>query len=222
MTDAALPPPAAASPGVIPPAAATPPPAPPPAAPGAPAVARPRLNLDPATLRQTLIVAGVIAGLFFGSQILNEALPSGGQDQVKPGNPIAIGPNAQVTPLEGWVSSPHQSGSGIVLEKGVVALDLYPETFGQNAGDLAAAYLDVLKKQATQLTASNTETASSTNGSAARFTYQGIFGDNAIEGEVTAIVVGGQAVIADAWSRQGSLSQALGEVHQMIQTIEVK
>lgn len=211
MTDAALPPP---PPAALPPPAAMPPPA--------PVVARPRLNLDQATLRQTLIVAGVIAGLFFGSSILNEALPSVGGSQGRAGNAVAIGPNAQITPLEGWAASPHPNGSGIVLEKGVVAVDLYPDASGQNAGDLAAAFRDFIKGAATQATTSDVKTASETNSSAASFTYQGIFGDNTLEGEVLVIVRGGQAVIADAWAPQGKLGQALGEVHEMIKSIEVK
>lgn len=213
MTDFALPPPAMAPP----PPAVTPPPVPPPPS----AVARLAGGLDPATRRQSIIVAGVLAAFFFGSQILNEALPAGG-GQVRPGTPVAIGGGAEITPLEGWVARDHENGFGIVLEKGTVVLDLYPETVGQNAGDLAAAYLDVLKAQATQLTASDMESATGATGSAARFTYEGIFGDNAIEGEVTALFTNGQGVIADAWAPQGRLSQALDEVRQMIQTIEVK
>ena len=203
MTDVALPPP---------PAAVAPPPA--------PAVARPRLNLDPATRRQSFIVAGVIAALFFGSQILNEALPSGG-NEVRPGSPIPIGQKARITPLEGWLPSARDNG-GVRLEKGVVVLDLSAETIGQDAGDLARAYLEqVLQRAATQLTTTDVETATTANGSAARFSYQGIFGGSAFEGEVTTVFAGGQGVIADAWTVQGSLTTLLGEVHQMLETIEV-
>ncbi len=207
MTEAVLPPPPAVAP----------PPAPPPSA-----VARLAGGLDPATRRQALIVAGVLAASFFGSQILNEALPAAGGGQVRPGTPIAIGEGIEITPLEGWIASDHDNGFGIVLEKGTVALDLYPETVGQNAGELANAYLDVLEAQATQLTASDMESATGATGSAARFTYEGIFGDNAVEGEVTAVFASGQGIVADAWSPQGRLSQALDEVHHMIQTIEVR
>ena len=212
MTEVVLPPP----PAVAPPAVA-----PPAAAPPAPAAAarRPSLNLDPATRRQTIIVAGLIAALFFGSQILNEALPS---RQARPGNPIAIGQRAQITPFEGWVTSEPQSGV-VRLAKGVVVLDLSAQTVGQNAGDLATAYLEqVLRPGATQLTATDIETVRTANGSAARFSYQGIFGDNTIEGEVTTFFAGGQGVIADAWSPQGRLQQALSEVHAMLETIQVR
>jgi hypothetical protein len=182
-------------------------------------------SLDPATRRPTFLVAAIMAGLFFGSQIVNEALPTGGTDQALPGNPIPIGAHAQITPVDGWVASPHTDGSGIRLEKGVVVVDLFPETFGQSAGDLAAAYRDeVLVAGATQLNATDIETTTVANGSAARFLYQGIFpeADSAIEGEVTAVFVAGQGIVSDAWSRQGSLGQLLGEVHLMLGTLEVQ
>jgi hypothetical protein len=228
MTEAALPPSPAGSPP-----AAVPIPAPPPAAPsgtaavsGGGAGARGRgvlAGLDPATRRPTFIVAAIIAGLFFGSQILNEALPTA-TDQAVAGTSIAIGQIGRITPLPGWVPTAGQNGA-IRLEKGVVAVDVFPETTGQNAGDLANAYLEqVLRAGATQLTATDIEIASTSLGSAARFSYQGIFPEaqSPIEGEVTAVYASGHGVIADAWSRQGSLSQLLAEVHEMIDSIEVK
>lgn len=222
MQEAALPPPPAAP--VPPPAAA---PAPPPAAAAPPPTAalRSRLGaLDPATRRQTFVVAAVIAAMFWGTQILNEAIPANAKDQAAAGQPVAIGDGARITPLGGWVSSPHESGTGIRLEKGVVVIDLYPETVGGNAGALAAAYLEqVLRTSSTQLTATDTEVATTPNGTAARFSYQGMFSgvDTALEGEVTALFVGGQGVLADAWSGRGDLASLLGEVHDMLQTIEV-
>ena len=186
-----------------------------------------RPGLDPATRRQTFIVAAVIAALFYGSSVLNEALPAHAADQgtvVVAGEPLTIGDGVRITPVDGWVSSPHDNGAGIRLEKGVVAIDLYPETLGGNASALAAAYLeDILKPGATQLTSTEPEVVTGPDGTAARFAYQGIFEgvDVPIEGEVTAIFIGNQGVIADAWSRQGELSGLLAEVHAMLDTIEI-
>jgi hypothetical protein len=213
VQEAALPPPAAAP---VPPPAAPPPPP--------PMARRSRLGgLDPATRRQTFVVAAVIAALFWGTQILNEAVPANAKDQAAAGQAVAIGDGVRITPLDGWVASPHASGTGIRLEKGVVVIELYPETVGGNAGALAAAYLEHLKTGTTQLTATDTEVATTPNGTAARFSYQGMFSgvDTALEGEVTALFVGGQGVLADAWSGRGALASLLGEVHDMLQTIEV-
>jgi hypothetical protein len=181
-------------------------------------------GLDPATRRPTFIVAAILAGFFFGSQVLNEALPARADDQVVPGLPVVIGSNATVVPLAGWLVSTFDEGSGIRLEKGSVALDLFPGT-SQNAGSLLEAYFEqVLKEQATEITTSETETASSANGSAARFSYQGLFigADGAIEGEVTAVAAAGHGVIADAWAPQGRLESLLEEVREMVDTIAVQ
>ena len=207
MTDAAIPPPAV---GALP----APPPEP---------AARPT-PLDPGTRQQTVIVAAVLGALFFGSQVLNEALPANAADQ-RPGEPVVIVERARITPFGGWVATPHDGGSGLRLEKGIVAIDLYEETVGDDAGELATAYLeDFLRTSSTQLTASDVEMVTTTNGTAARFTYQGLFTgvDVAIEGEVTAIFVEGAGVLADAWSTQGGLGELLDEVRAMLETVEVR
>ena len=195
----------------------------------APAAARlgataPPTGLDPGTKRQTAIVAAVLGALFFGSQVLNEALPANAADQ-RPGEPVVIVEDARITPFGGWVATPHDGGSGLRLEKGIVAIDLYEEAVGDDAVELATAYLDdVLRTSSTQLTASDVEIVTTLNGTAARFTYQGMFTgvDVAIEGEVTAIFLDGAGVLADAWSTQGDLDELLHEVHAMLDTVEFR
>ncbi|GEM_PF-6592234 len=202
-------------------------PTPPPAPPAAAAQVARRVGgaFDPATRRQTVIVAAILAALFFGTQVLDEALPaaaSPGEIATAAGDAVPIGDGWQITPLDGWVASTHDSGSGIRLEQGVVVVDLFPEP-SNSASELAQDYLDqALKANATQLTASDIETATEPGGPAVRFSYQGIFqeADGAIEGEVTSIVAGGHGVVADAWSSQGDLGSALGEIHQMLESIE--
>jgi hypothetical protein len=57
----------------------------------------------------------------------------------------------------------------------------------------------------------------------ARSTYDGIFKNAGhLEGEVSTQVFGSTGVVVDAAARQGTLSGALGEVHQMLGTIEVR
>ncbi|HYK96426.1 MAG TPA: hypothetical protein VE011_11275 [Candidatus Dormibacteraeota bacterium] len=200
------------------------PPGPPPQATAAPTAHRPGGAFDPATRRQTLIVAAILAAMFFGTQVIDEALPAAaaqGSIATVPGDAVPIGNGWQITPLGGWLASAHDRGLGIRLEKGVVVVDLFPEPYG-SAGELATGYLDqALKANATQLTASDIGAATEPGGSAARFTYQGIFqeADGSIEGEVTAIVAGGDGVVADAWSGQGDLGGALDEIHQMVESI---
>lgn len=216
MHDAAPPPPAGAPDPVV-----TPPPvqAAPPALRGS--------FLDPTSLRPTVIVAIIIAALFYGTQILNEALPAAASEvPVSAGGSVEIGQGATIAPVAGWVASAHDGGDGIRLEKGIVAVDLFAETFGSSAVGLAQGYRDeVLKADTTQFTATTIETFTSRNGtSGATFRYQGVFTgiDVPIEGEVTVLYDGGVGVVADAWTRQGDLDDALREIHDMVDSIEVR
>ncbi len=191
--------------------------------PSPPIPAPPRASaFDPTTRRQTLIVAAVIAALFFGSQILNEAIPASA-GQARPGEAVGIAGTATITPLDDWVVSEFDDGSGIRLEKGVVVLDLFEAAAG-SAGELAGLYLEeALREQSTELTSTDIETTTITIGSAARFSYQGLFigAEGAIEGEVTTLATAGQGVVGDAWAPRGGLGGLLDEVHQMLATIEV-
>ena len=192
-----------------------------------PAPAPRRSFLDQASIRPTAVVAIIIAALFYGTQILNEALPAAASEvPVTAGGTVDIGPGTTITPLSGWAASAHDSGNGIRLEKGIVAVDLFSESFGSTAVEVAEAYRDeVLKSDTTQFTATTPEVISTASGLVgARFRYQGLFTgiDVAIEGEVTVVCDGGVSAVADAWTRQGGLDAALGEVHAMLQTVELR
>jgi hypothetical protein len=208
---------------LVPVAPAAPPPTASPAPPvvgGTPASPR---GLDPATRLQTILVGAVIAALFFGSQLLNEALPSNTGD-VAAGDTVAIGEAATFTAVEGWIRSDLESG-GVRLEKGVVVLDLFPVSQATNASELAQAYLDeVLVGSSSELTSSDIEVATEGAVTGARFRYQGIFtgAEGPIEGEVTAIVRAGIGVVADAWSPQAGLDSLIAEARQIVATIEIR
>jgi len=174
-----------------------------------------------------VIVAIIIAALFYGTQILNEALPAAASDvPISASGTVSIGEGAVITPLDGWTASAHDSGNGVRLDKGIVAVDLFAEPVGSDARDLATQYRDqVLKDGTTQFTATPIETFTSSNGTpGARFRYQGVFTgiDVAIEGEVTVLFDDGLGVVADAWTRQGDLDNALAEIHDMLQSIVVR
>jgi hypothetical protein len=109
------------------PALAAPPPPPPP--PGIDAGAKARAlfsQLDPAGIRPTAIVAGIIIALYFGAQIVNAVIPQGGAGPGIPGpggqGPSGPGPvpttvpgptNGPVGP--GPTSAPAQPGSTLTL-----------------------------------------------------------------------------------------------------------
>ena len=202
----------------------------PPAAPAAPApasIAARRPSLDPASVRPTIIVALIIAALFYGTQILTEALPAAASDvPVTASGSIEIGEGATFTPPSDWAASVHDNGEGVRLEKGIVVVDLWAETFGSSATELADAYRrEVLEADTTQFTSTPPELVATANGTTGvRFRYQGLFTGVAvaIEGEVTVLYDGGLGVVADAWTRQGDLDVALGEIHDMVRTVVVR
>jgi hypothetical protein len=197
----------------------------PPAA-STPAAAR-RSFLDGPSVRPTLIVAIVIASLFYGTRILNEALPAAASKvPVSASGAVVIGQGATITPLAGWSASAHEGGDAIRLEKGIVVVDVFVESFGASAVELAGAYRDeVLAADTTQFTSTTIEPFTAGSGTrGARFRYQGLFTgvDVAIEGEVAVLLDDGLGVVADAWTRQGDLDDALGEIHAMVQSIELR
>ncbi len=181
-----------------------------------------RFGFDPATRRPTVIVAAVIAALFFGSQLVNEALP-GGTAVVAAGETVNVGGAVTLTAVAGWQRTDLESG-GVRLEKGTVVFDLFPETVTSNGRGLAEAYLEqVLRAASTELTSTDFELATEGTSTGARFRYQGIFtgAEGPIEGEVTAVVNGGNGVVADGWTRQGNLDTLLEEIRRMVASIEV-
>lgn len=183
--------------------------------------------LDERSVRPTLVVAIIIAALFYGTRILNEALPVAASEvPVSASGSVVIGQGATITPVAGWSASAHEGGDAIRLEKGIVVVDLFVESFGSSVVELAAAYRDeVLATDATQFTATQIEPFTASNGTrGARFRYQGLFTgvDVAIEGEVAVLLDDGLGVVADAWTRQGDLDEALGEIHGMIESIELR
>ena len=174
-----------------------------------------------------MIIAIIIAALFYGTQILNEALPAVASEvPVSAGGVVEIGGGSTITPVAGWSASAHDSGNGIRLEKGIVVLDLFTETFGSSARELAEGYRDqVLAVDTTQFTATTIEPFTSALGTpGAAFRYQGVFTgvDVAIEGEVIVLFDAGLGVVADAWTRQGDLDDAVDEIQAMAETIRVR
>jgi hypothetical protein len=186
-------------------------------------------RLDPTGWRPTLIVAGILAAIVFGTMILNAAIPAprpGGPDPgpVQPGGGVPVGGGVVVHPVAGW--SVVQQGEGrVVLQKGAVAFDVRT---ARGAGDPTAllnAYVEqALRPDATQLGVTPPEVVPVAAGTpGARATYVGTFRSvsGPLEGQLTTVVLRGSPLIFDAYAPPGQLQSGLGEVAQMIQTIQV-
>jgi hypothetical protein len=142
-----------------------------------------------------------------------------------PGSSLTIGPLRM--PLEsGWVPQEVPSSNVIVrLVKGGVAIDVIGATI-QGQADAAAVYnafMNNLAQVATGFGASQPNAITIGNGiPAARGSYQGVFGDSQVEGEVTTIALGADGFIFDVWADTGALRPLLPEAQRMIDNLQVQ
>ena len=122
--------------------------------------------------------------------------------------------------------------TGIRLQNGSVVLDVRVTEFpGDHLGLLTAYVNQVLQPDAQQLTVGQVNVVASNGRTAARAGYVGLFAGvtdqqgrpASVEGELTTFIFpNGVGVIVDAWGAQGTLSEALAQVHAMVDTIEVR
>lgn len=157
-------------PAIAQPAAVTPPVAPPPAALAIDPMERARQAfslLDPTGLRPTAIVLGIIAALFFGSQLVNAVIPTPGvapgtgvgpgagpvppvvapqqptdpgAGPVPPGSFLTAGP-LRIPLVAGWQPATNTNSSAIAsLVKGAVQIDLFSATITGGTASPTAVY----------------------------------------------------------------------------------
>ena len=227
------PPPARAATPTVPPPA--PPVAPPPvAAVGAPPAVRSGfrapawLGLDSGGWRGTIAFAAALAALVFGTQAINGAIPARGANDGGQGTGVAISDRVTIHPASGWtVGGKFTDMPGIQFQKGDVAFDVRVTTFTDGgAGKLLASYLkQFIVPQATQLDITTTkETVVGRQYRAYRATYVALFKElsGPTDGQVTGLVFkDGLAIVFDAWAPQGSLTNALDDIQDMIDTVEI-
>ena len=246
MTDPAAPapasPPAQAAALVPPPPAAPPAGAPAPVAPPSPAFAAVGpppavrsgfrapawLGLDSGGWRGTIVFAAALATLVFGTQAINAAIPARGANDGGQDTGVAVSDRVTIHPASGWtVGGRFTDMPGLQFQKGDVAFDVRVTTFTDGgAGKLLASYLkQFIVPQATQLDITTTkETTVGRQYRAYRATYVALFKElsGPTDGQVTGLVFkDGLAIVFDAWAPQGSLTNALGDVQDMIDTVEI-
>jgi hypothetical protein len=203
-------------------------------------------RLDPTGKRPTLIVAGVLAAVVLGTQVLNGIIPVPNPSPAGPGTPIpgggpttpGGGPIAGARPIEvgmgvrvyappAWQQLDASGAlTGIRLQNGSVVIDVRVTQFGGNHVDLVSAYVNqILQPDSQNLNVGQVNVVAGNGRTAARATYLGLFNGvtGSVEGELTAFVFpNGIGVIVDAWGAQGSLANAIAEIHAIIETIEVR
>jgi hypothetical protein len=149
--------------------------------------------------------------------------PPVGPGPAQPGETLTIGPLRLSLP-SGWQTGQTQSGN-FRMGKGGVIIDLNTLVLDQDADatGLCAAFINqVLAPDATGFSTSQPVPFAVTGASAARALYSGVFGQaGEVEGQVTVIVVGRQAVFFDAWSGPGMLRALLPEIERIFETAQV-
>jgi hypothetical protein len=186
-------------------------------------------RLDPTGWRPTLAVAAVLLAVVFGTQLVNAALPAprpgGGNEPVPaPGTPVELAPGVNIYPQPGWI---HEGAGSTRLRKGPIAFDVNVQSqVWADPGALYQAYVEqILRPGASQLTATPGQVVQVGGGQAAvQGTYVGTFQQvqQPIEGQLTAVIINGRAMVFDVWSVQGQLGQGLHEARLMIDTVEVQ
>ncbi|MFN2543781.1 MAG: hypothetical protein ABR600_04295 [Actinomycetota bacterium] len=162
-------------------------------------------------------VAAVLLVVVLGGEITQGALAT------ERGAPAGVAGVVTVRPLSGWRVAGRTSVDGIPdlrLTRGNGNLDVLAPSSSAAPDGLVDAYLhQILSPAARQLQVSSVQRVSLGGGIAgARGFYIGLFGDRAtpIEGEVTAVVVRGAAVLFDGWAPSGEFQYVRGDVHAMI------
>jgi hypothetical protein len=193
-------------------------------------------QLDPTGKRPTIIVAIALVALVLGSQFLNALVPvsagsgGGGAGSQRPpaGAPVDIGNGIRVTPPAAWEPVATPMGlPGVRFQRGACTTEVGIAGFDASPKDLLVAYVNQVLAPGTQnVNVSAAATGVGGNGRPiARATYTGASKDlgTAVEGEITTQVTpGGIGIIVNAYAPQGQLAGCLGEVHQFVDTIEVR
>ena len=201
---------------------------------------------DPAGIRPTVIVAGIILALFLGAQVVNALIPTPGVGPGQPGpgsgpgpvsstGPIStpLPPGSSMTigplrvPLESGWQPQDVPGTNIIvrLVKANVAIDVFSATV-QGQADAAAvynSYISSLQQDSSGFGATQPNQIQVGNGvPAVRGTYTGAFGAHQVEGEVTTFLSSAtDGWIFDVWADAGTLRALLPEADRMIENVQV-
>ncbi len=191
-------------------------------------------RLDPTGWRPTLIVAGVMVALVFGSLFLNALIPVSarpgpgggpGPGPVTPGRGVELGNGVFIHPPTGWIAESGGAGQ-IRLQQGLVVVDVRLESgFQGDAAGMVDAFVRGMQQQASQFTSTPVQIVQLAAGApGARAAYSGIFPgiQNALEGQVTGVILQGRPLLFDAYAPQGQLASAASEITTLINTVEVR
>ena len=149
-----------------------------------------------------------------------------GNGPLPPGSFLTAGP-LRIPLAAGWQPTTNTNSSAIAtMVKGAVQIDLFSTSITGGTGTPSAVYdtyMTFIGQSATGFV-SGQPTGIQIGGSlpAARGVYNGVFGSNQLEGEVTAFITGtSDGWVWDAWGPSGTLGALLPEIHSMIDNVQL-
>ena len=187
-------------------------------------------GLDPTGWRPTLTILGVILAMVVGSTLFNAIIPTpqstgpGGQP-LPPGSTLDAGP-LRIPLAAGWQIVPPRANVLASIGKGSVQIDLVSVTITgatPTAANVYAGYMGIIGQGTPGFGSTQASSIGIGPGiPAARGTYQGLFGQSQLEGDVTAFVTGTDGWVWDVYGAQGTLGTLLGEARQMIGNVQIR
>ena len=144
-------------------------------------------------------------------------------------SPVDIGNGVRVTPPSGWVAvgSPMGQLPGVRFQRGAVTVDIAIVSYSASPRELLIAYVSQVLDSASQdaKVSEPTNVRAGNGRPTARSTYTASFKDigTAVSGELsTQVSDNGIGIIVNGYAPQGQLAGSLGEVHEFVDTIEVR
>ncbi len=182
-------------------------------------------RFDRARLLPTVAVAAVIAAVVLGGMGLDRALaaPSAGT--------VDIGGSVTITAAPGWVLTPSAAGitSVIQLRKAdaILTAQVVDQAYTGDSGALISRAQKELNDEAVQISFGDPHHSLTNGHDTSYFSFQATATattsgrSGVVDGEVIAMVLGGDAILLELAAPQGRLGSAVDDVSTMLESVRV-
>jgi hypothetical protein len=191
-------------------------------------------GLDPTGWRPTLIVAGILAALVLGTQLINAAIPVPGSRPLPgqstgpsvPGAPVVVAGDVRFVLVSGWQITQRYADQlpGVGVQKGDVRMEIRATVAPSSgsANDLLQQFRAILARQlaAFQSTPPSPVSTNGMNGLGVQ--YQGTNRNGNVQEGVMYVFISpsGTGILAHAGGQRGSIEPLLEEIQAMVGSLE--
>jgi hypothetical protein len=180
-------------------------------------------RLDRARLLPTVVVAAVIAAVVLGGMGLDRALaaPSAGI--------LDIGGSVTLTAAPGWALSPSTDTTASVVQlrkaDAILTAEVIDESYSGDSASLIAQAERELNDATAQISFGDAHHSLINGHDTTYVSFQATVTNSGhsgvVDGEVIAMVVGGNAVMLELAAPQGRLGSAVDDVSTMLESVKV-